>query len=310
MGRINYKRVEYFIIKRCVNRCVFCSESWRFNGRHESFDAIKKTLLKEKKRGVRLVHFMGGEPTLHPQIVEISRWATEQGFSTYMMTNGIPLADQTLARRLLPWVREICISLHGHNRKIHDGLTGHPGSFDALQTALDHMMRFHPENLSADTTLTRQNIGSLKGIADLLARRKIFTWSLITVIPSGQGKNNFNRIIPRLNQARKMIPDFLRHAVSLGHFPMIAGLPLCVFGQKYTRHSLDFKSDVFIKGAPLKHKDTLKLWAEPGSVDQRIDMGRIKPVACAPCALKRDCGGVFELYHKFYGDAELTPFKK
>lgn len=303
------KRVEYFITSKCTNRCVFCSESWRFDNKEKSLAQIKKVLLKEKKNGIELVHLLGGEPTLHPQCLQILRWIRQQGLRTYMMTNGVPLADEGFAEALMPWIDEICVSLHGPNKEIHDRLTRKPGSFASLIKTLENARRFHPQGLAADTTLTRQNLKHLKGISGILKRYKISRWSIIAVIPSGLGQTNFERVIPRLSEARKTLPSFLDDAARQGLFPMIAGLPLCALGRKYFPHSFDYRADIAVKGTAARHSGKLRLWLEPGEKNFKIDIGRTKPARCASCAEKNECGGVYQLYHEMFGDEELTPFK-
>jgi MoaA/NifB/PqqE/SkfB family radical SAM enzyme len=302
------KRTEYFIINKCTNHCVFCSESWRFDGTEISLARIKKTLLNEKKNGTELVHFLGGEPTLHSRCREVFALARDLGLRTYVMTNGVPLANRNFSKELLPLIDEVCISLHGPDPRVHDRLTRHPGSFKALKKTLDHLRLYHPEGLAADTTLTRGNLKHLKRIASILKRYKISTWNIITVIPSGRGKTNFCEIVPRLDDARKTLPSFFADAARKGLFPRIAGLPLCVFGEKYLRHSLDYGLNVFKKGNARRHGGALKLWMEPGDTKCEIDMGRVKPDRCSLCGQKTECGGIFEAYYLRFGDKELRPF--
>ena len=226
------------------------------------------------------------------------------------MTNGVPLADEKFAETLMPWIDELCVSLHGPNKEIHDRLTGKPGSFAALMKTLQNAMRFHPEGLSADTTLTRQNLKHLKGISTILKRCRIARWIIITVIPSGHGQANFERVIPRLSQTRKVLPSFFEDAARKGLFPMVAGLPLCALGRRYISHSLDYRADIAVKGTAARHSGKLRLWLEPGEKDFKIDIGRTKPARCASCTENKECGGVYQLYYEKFGDNELIPFRK
>ena len=45
-------------------------------------------------RGVRTIHFCGGEPTIHPALAELIGHVRGQGGSSQMTTNGIALPAQ------------------------------------------------------------------------------------------------------------------------------------------------------------------------------------------------------------------------
>ena len=88
----------------------------------ENSDAFVSALRSFRNRfGFREVHYTGGEPSIHPQIVDLIRTAKSLGFQVKMTTNG-----QTAPARYEECVGagldEINVSLHTLDFKHWDGL--------------------------------------------------------------------------------------------------------------------------------------------------------------------------------------------
>ena len=129
---------------RCGHCFIACGPTNRAFG-FLSVDEIDRRLEESVALGVREYYFTGGEPFLHPDIVEILTRALARGPTT-VLTNGTllqphhaePLAEAAAQSR---FSLEFRLSIDGFDRATHDALRGE-GTFeralDGLELLLAH----------------------------------------------------------------------------------------------------------------------------------------------------------------------------
>lgn len=306
------ERIEYFIVKRCLNKCIFCSESDKFDGSERPTEEVEKVLIRERKKGCQVVHFLGGEPTIHTNFRKIIILAKRMGFLTHIITNGIKFASVDFCKETLPHLDEIMVSVHGHNTSLHNTHTRNPNSFQSLKSGLSNLNRYFRGRLLGTSTITKFNLNYLDKIATLFSKyKKIQEIQYISIIPSGEGERNFIEITPPLFNLKKIIPKIVKVCEEKKFNLRFAGVPMCIL-DKYYIFSHDLWEDFKIDNVGT-HNDKLLLWKEPERFqkgkDFKIDIGRIKTKKCNECAFKNICGGIYKKYYQKYGDDELKPFK-
>jgi len=85
---------QIYVTDQCNLDCFYCSE-YDNSVPHPSLEDLKKWIGKIKDLGCVRIGLQGGEPLLHPKIVEIVRFCKSLGLRTSMSTNGFKLT-QTL----------------------------------------------------------------------------------------------------------------------------------------------------------------------------------------------------------------------
>jgi hypothetical protein len=94
-------------------------------------DATFISLIEVKRRaerawaeGARVLHLFGGEPTLHPELLEIVRVLATRGFSLGLVTNGLKLAQEpSLAPALVrAGLKRVCLQFDSLNEDTLDQL--------------------------------------------------------------------------------------------------------------------------------------------------------------------------------------------
>ncbi len=105
--------VNMHIVGHCNYGCRYCYARFEKAKTYLPIEAALTILRQLPSRGVRRVTFAGGEPTLHPQLLEMLRACADLGLITSVVTNGSQL-DRDACRRLFPWVRWLVLSCDSH----------------------------------------------------------------------------------------------------------------------------------------------------------------------------------------------------
>lgn len=91
MFDINTKTSDYLnliVTHECNLKCPFCVDQYRGESLYISEQDVKKALDFARDSGhIKDILLIGGEPTLHPYIVEIAKTVKEYGFNCIMTTN-------------------------------------------------------------------------------------------------------------------------------------------------------------------------------------------------------------------------------
>ncbi len=93
------RKVIVNLTYKCNNYCTFCAVGNRL---HENgdYDFHRQVLVDYRAKGVDLVDFDGGEPTIYPKLLHIIRDARELGYQQVnITTNGRTLAPRPRSTR-------------------------------------------------------------------------------------------------------------------------------------------------------------------------------------------------------------------
>lgn len=169
------------ITRRCNLRCEHCFvEGGPARNGEMPTSRILSLLDELAEMGIFSVIISGGEPTIHPDFLEIVLYAHRLGFTVSIATNGMALTDRLLKQ--LP-TDDLIISVsldaaHGQ---------GGPGESDfdyVTRRLLD--VRDRGFNTSIMTTTTHDNVGELNRIIHWAIDHDISLRS-VPFVPSGRG---------------------------------------------------------------------------------------------------------------------------
>lgn|GEM_PF-382529 len=85
-----------YVTDRCNLDCAYCTE-YNNSRPHPTLENLKIWIQKIRDLGTMRIALVGGEPLLHPDIVEIVRYCRELGFATSLTTNGFLLTRKLVA---------------------------------------------------------------------------------------------------------------------------------------------------------------------------------------------------------------------
>jgi MoaA/NifB/PqqE/SkfB family radical SAM enzyme len=296
------RRLEFHITYQCPERCTFCSEETRmadYSAFPVTFGRVARVLREQAERGVEAVHFTGGEPTIHPQFVEILQLARKLGMRTSIGTIGTRLSDPGFAARALPYLDEALFSLHGPDAAVHDAQTRRPGSFVRLSRAMELARQQPGFRLFVNTVLVRNNAAHIVETVRLANERGAELIVVSNVTPEGAGEAGYPALTLRLDEVRTLVPRILEAAgASIVRF---FGLPACALGDaRMYANDLHWNPRVTFEWA--RHPDRVSL---EGIYSWAPDRKRTQTAVCGSCSWNRLCHGVFTRYVELYGDTEL-----
>lgn len=305
------RRLELHLSYACPQRCAFCSESgrmarwrrWPVRG-----EEVARVLVERRRRGFDHLTLTGGEPTAHPALPAALEAAKRLGFRTYVTTNGGRFAEEDYARRVLPLVDELCLSVHGPDAETHDAAAGTPGSFERALRARDRVAAHGRDTLlRTNTVVTRANWERLPETVRLLLGRLGARHCLLSnVAPEGRAARAYAALAVPLSAWRARVEDLARPFAEAGAALTVFGLPLCALaGRDELSNDLRFSPRVTVERRASGGRPGLA-----GIASADASRGRRKPAACAACSDRSSCAGVFARYLALRGDGELVPRRR
>src|SRR5690606_39360701 len=122
-------------------------------------------------------------------------------------------------------------SIHGHHRKLHDGLTRTPGSFEQTVAGLEQVARLKPYGvvLHTSTVITKRNLPHLGEIYRFLRARGVDQVVFNVMQANGRANTYFKQLFPRYSEIAAEAERFLAEA-GRREQPVMAffvDIPLC-----------------------------------------------------------------------------------
>lgn len=170
------------LLWQCNLSCVFCTLPDA--GEPMPRKIVMSLLNTLRKRGLRKVHYSGGEVFLHPEIFDILEESCRQGLQVNLTTNGTLLDRENVRRLAKMKVHSVSISLDAADSGLHDKLRCRKGAFKTTFKAIELIAsngKKYPK-IRVNTVATSRNIEQLDRIHQLLsALPKAVHWKIIPV---------------------------------------------------------------------------------------------------------------------------------
>jgi MoaA/NifB/PqqE/SkfB family radical SAM enzyme len=300
------RRLELHITYTCPERCVFCSEEHRMQ-RYRDFPVtwarVATVLRTHARRGVQALHLTGGEPTIHPQFVEILMLARKLGMRTSVGTIGTMLVRDDFARRAVPWLDEALFSLHGPDAATHDALTRRPGSFDQVTGAISACLALAPGfGAYVNTVVTARNIDALPdtvALADRLGAKLVI---VSNATPEGLALDHYEEQAVKLEKLAEVLPRV--PAMAKRAVVRFFGVPMCLLGEhRSMSNDLHWDPRVTVEWASAPGKVVLDDFYNWAPDRKRVHVGE-----CERCTHRGVCMGVFDRYAEVFPTTALRAF--
>lgn len=259
-------------------------------------------------RGIRSVHFTGGEPTLHPDLPAIAERVAGLGLRVSVGSNGWKLANQRYAQRLVPHLADAMISLHGATPQEHDRIVRRSGSFQRAILAIERLVEIAGEQRApgfpgVNVVVTRLNVDDVPDTVNRAIEAGARFILISNLSPEGEGLRNYADLAIPLSRAPALADSIVQRAGGRA-IVRFFGFPACVLGSSRT-----LSNDLF-------HSPRVTVeWANVAAsarlvsiVSLKPDRGRTHAPACARCTWANLCAGPFTQYDQTFGQTDFPPF--
>ena len=285
----------------CNSNCIMCTNPFGFRSKEAVSTYTKDNVLKLIESGLEKsddenVSLTGGEPTIHPNFIEILEGIrkidprTEISFAT----NGRRFFYPEFAKKVLSFDNlQIRSVVHSAKQETHDAITRAPGSFKQTIKGVENLFknrrRSHVINLRI--VLLKQNHEELNEILEMIDRkfgRYFLPQDKIALIfpeYEGRAKKNFEEVKLTYNEIRPIVQDALsKWASNFYNKLYLYHFPLCTVDSSYWGY--------VARSIPLDNDEYTYL-------DK-----------CDNCKYKKYCVRIHEDYIELVGESEFSPIKK
>jgi cyclic pyranopterin phosphate synthase len=321
------ERVHILTGQVCNNNCIFCMEEDR-EGRIVTNSATTDEVVQwilDNNRGCEEVCFTSGEPTTNKRLPQWVKWAKQHGVRRIsVMTNGRALSYERYAKGLIAaGMNRFYISIHGHTKKLHEGLTRTPDSYEQTVAGLDMIasLERYGVELHTSTVITKRNLPHMGDIYRFLREHGVDQVVFNIMQANGRANTYFDQIFPPYTEIARVAREFLddQYQRESQVMAFLVDIPLCTtegipdFNRGYVESYAHYEPPEM---ADLLSDEQLdgRRGGESGQLVQikRSDLDdaeRHKRAECKTCKYDSVCEGVWGNYLSRYGWDELQPVR-
>lgn len=333
-------RVDINVGYSCNERCKFCYYLQTLKDKDLdkdlTTDQIKHRIEYIRSKGIDVLEFTGGEPTIRHDLLDLVKFAKGLGFkSISMITNGLRLYHEHYAKECVEaGIDDYLISIHGHTAEVHDRVTEVAGSFDKAVEAVKHLKKF-PVKVRANCVISGINYKGAVETLELYHKLGLQTANFILFNPIVESDW---RSAPELNVSYSDAAPYIQKAIDLYKDKInkitVRYIPLCQMKgyEKYVTNMPQIQYDPdewdylirtsiregkFISTAALMvgmmlYPQKNRLLSQGWDVYKHEGLKYFLQIKnkkygpeCQKCSLKGVCDGVWRKYADWRGFAEL-----
>jgi len=188
--RWNLKELCFEITNECLLNCIHCSSYSKIGESHLNKEIILKTVDEFEEMGGEVLEISGGEPLLHPNILEILDYCKEKDFSTMLYTSGIArMSPLELASRIN--IDKVAISLEG-TRKTTKEITG-KDCYDEVKGFIGSLVK-NDVDVEVYFVPMKQNYLDFKNLVKECESAGVKNIKILRLIPQGRALDNWEKI--------------------------------------------------------------------------------------------------------------------
>lgn len=227
------KEISIEIIRKCPNRCIHCSSL----SSEDCVEIIPLEKFKEvvdgvKKLGLKTICFSGGEPFLHPDIIEMVQYVYSKGLQCYIYSSGIYM-DSKKNRSSIP--EKILAKIQGKVTKIIFNMESTDECTYNLIMGTQGCMGFLEQSIKSATNRgivveghfvpMKLNQNQIEDMVEFCERLGFSKVSFLRLVMHGRALNNKDRLLlsdeemknieERLEKLSRNKPSFIRIGVPL-----------------------------------------------------------------------------------------------
>lgn len=190
------------ILQRCPNRCIYCSSHSNPQATHIiPFEIIKNVIDDAKSLGCKTVCLSGGEPFLHPHILNIISYIAKLKLTCYVYTSGIYMKDEvysSLPNEYIEAIRgmvdKVIFNVEADSSTLYDKIMGTDvGGFDMMKKSINDCVS---SGLVVETHVVpmQVNFKHLKSIFEMCYQLGVSKVSILRLVLQGRALENLSLV--------------------------------------------------------------------------------------------------------------------
>ncbi len=187
------EKIYFYLTEGCNLACRHC---W-LNPKQQTqskqyptldFDLFKSIISQAMLMGLKGVKLTGGEPLMHPRIIDILHFIRDNSIPLEMETNCALCTDE-IAKEISTSIRPfVAVSLDGANAETHEWVRGIKGCFDDAVNGIKRLVNagVKPQIIMSILHYNKNQVEYLIKLAESLGARSL---KFNIVQPTGRGKS-------------------------------------------------------------------------------------------------------------------------
>ena len=188
---------------RCPLHCVFCYNPLNYAGNKNelSTEQWKDVFTQARKLGAAQLGISGGEPLLRDDIEELIGHAHQLGFYTNLITSGVGLTEERIAKMKELGLDHIQLSFQDSTKEMNDFLSS-TKTFD-LKNKVAKLIKKYDYPMVLNVVLHRYNLDHVDRIISMAVEMGVEYLELANTQYYGWGMVNRDQLIPTREQLER-----------------------------------------------------------------------------------------------------------
>lgn len=200
----------YRLTRKCNLKCSFCFACDNMSN-SLMLDSIKQSIIVLKELGMESIRLGGGEPTLHPDLIEIIKFCVGQNLDVILFSNLFNI--EKLFDDLVRLPISVTTSIHG-NELEHNNITG----TNSYKSTVANINKFVNKgmNVNIHFIVTKKNYYYLGNIVEDCTQWGVKKISFQTFIPRERGKYCKKKYELSLNEIKELSLNIAQYRKKYG----------------------------------------------------------------------------------------------
>ncbi len=209
------KDITIEITQRCPNYCIHCSSLSSLGAEKQlSLSDIQNIIDDAVELGAETISLSGGEPFMHPSLIDIVRHIHEKGVKCNIYTSGIihngnnfEALSEFLLTSIQSLVNKLIFNIEAADSQHYELIMGTNNGFELMQTSIMRALRYGFV-IESHTVLMKSNINHLTEIMALGKSLGISKMSFLRLVMQGRALDNINMtyvISEEIEKAKEVI---------------------------------------------------------------------------------------------------------
>ncbi|HEY4541013.1 MAG TPA: pyrroloquinoline quinone biosynthesis protein PqqE [Noviherbaspirillum sp.] len=202
---------------RCPLHCVFCYNPLNYAANRDELSTAQwiAVLRQARKLGAAQLGFSGGEPLLREDLEELVAEGHRLGYYTNLITSGVGLTEQRVARMKEAGLDHIQLSFQDSTREMNDFLSS-TKTFD-LKSRVARLIKQYEYPMVLNVVLHRHNLDHVERIIDMAIAMEVDYLELANTQYYGWALANRAQLMPSREQVQRAESVVRQYRARLGN---------------------------------------------------------------------------------------------